>query len=104
LRELAAIEDLRESYAEQFKIGERSLLDLLDTQNTRFSVQLSIATADTAVRFGHYRVLASTGSLLKKINVSLSGKSKTYGKKQYGVPEVQSLDEFNRREPKVGQD
>ena len=104
LRERAAIEELRESYAEQFKIGERSLLDLLDTQNTRFSVQLSIATADTAVRFGHYRVLASTGSLLKQLGISPSRKSKVYGKKHYDVPEVQSLDEFNRREPKVGQD
>ena len=104
LRERAAIEDLRESYAEQFKIGERSLLDLLDTQNTRFSVQLSIATADTAVRFGHYRILASTGSLLKQIGVSPSGKSKVYAKKRFDVPEVSSLDEFNRRSPKVGAD
>lgn len=104
LRERAAIEDLGESYSEQFKIGERSLLDLLDTQNTKFSVQLSIATADTAVRFGHYRILASTGSLLKQLGVSLSSKSRVYGKKQFDVPEVQSLDEFNRREPKVGLD
>jgi outer membrane protein, adhesin transport system len=104
LRERAAIEDLRESYAEQFKIGERSLLDLLDTQNTRFSVQLSIATADTAVRFGHYRILASTGTLLKQLGISPSGKSKVYGKKQYNVPELQSLDELPRRAPKVGED
>ncbi len=104
LRERAAIEDLGESYAEQFKIGERSLLDLLDTQNTRFSVQLSIATADTAVRFGHYRILASTGSLLKQLGVSLSSKSKVYGKKRFDVPDVQSLDDYDRREPKVGLD
>lgn len=102
LRERAAIEDLRESYGEQFKIGERSLLDLLDTQNTRYSVQLSIATADTAVRFGHYRVLASTGSLLKQLSIAPSGKSKANGRKQYDVPEVKSLDEFNRRAAKVG--
>jgi outer membrane protein, adhesin transport system len=94
LRERAAIEELRES----------SLLDLLDTQNTRFSVQLSIATADTAVRFGHYRILASTGSLLKQFGISLNGKAKTYAKQRFNVPEVQSLDEFDRREPKVGSD
>jgi outer membrane protein, adhesin transport system len=99
LRERAAIEELRESYAEQFKIGERSLLDLLDTQNTRYSVQLSVVTADTAMRFGHYRVLASTGSLLKHLGISFSPKSKTYGKEHYDVPEVQSLDEFERVEP-----
>ncbi len=99
LRERAAIEELRQSYAEQFKIGERSLLDLLDTQNTRYSVQLSVITADTAVRFGHYRVLASTGKLLKQLGVSFSPKSETYGKAGYDVPEVQSLDEFERTEP-----
>ncbi len=99
LRERAAIEELRQSYAEQFKIGERSLLDLLDTQNTRYSVQLSVVTADTAVKFGHYRVLASTGSLLKKLGLSFSVKSKSYGKKTYGVPEVNSLDDFDRTEP-----
>lgn len=99
LRERAAIEELSGSYSEQFKIGERSLLDLLDTQNTRYSVQLSIVTADTAVRFGHYRVLASSGSLLRNLGLSPSSKSKTYGKKLYDVPEVTSLDQFDRVDP-----
>lgn len=102
LRQRAAIEQLRVSYGEQFKIGERSLLDLLDTQNTRFSVQLAVITADTAVRFGHYRVMASTGGLLKSLGVRLSGKSKTYGVDTYAVPKVESLDEFDRTEPATG--
>jgi outer membrane protein, adhesin transport system len=102
LRQRAAIEQLRESYAEQFKIGERSLLDLLDTQNTRFSVQLSVITADTAVKFGHYRILASTGNLLKTLNVNTSSKSKVYGVDTYAVPKVESLDEFDRVDPSTG--
>jgi outer membrane protein, adhesin transport system len=102
LRQRAAVEQLRESYAEQFKIGERSLLDLLDTQNTRFSVQLSVITADTAVKFGHYRILASTGNLLKTLNVNTSSKSKVYGVDTYAVPKVESLDEFDRVDPSTG--
>jgi outer membrane protein, adhesin transport system len=101
LRELAAIERLRGSYAEQFQIGERSLLDLLDTQNTRYSVQLSIATADAAVRFGHYRVLASTGTLLKHLGMSPSSKSKPYAKAKFEVPTA-SVDDFERVDPSVG--
>ncbi len=99
LRERAAIEELGVSYAEQFKIGERSLLDLLDTQNTRYSVQLSVVTADTAVKFGHYRVLASTGKLLRTLGITFSSKSQTYGAESFAVPEVTSLDEFNRTDP-----
>lgn len=99
LRERAAIEGLRGSYAEQFKIGERSLLDLLDTQNTRYSVQVSIVTADAAVRFGHYRVLAASGNLLRKLGLTPSSKSKPYGQKLYNVPQVTSLDQFDRVDP-----
>jgi outer membrane protein, adhesin transport system len=99
LRERAAVEQLRGSYLEQFKIGERSLLDLLDTQNTRYAVQLSVVTADTAVKFGHHRILAATGSLLKHYGVSPPAKARTYAKKKFNVPEVNSLDEFDRTEP-----
>jgi outer membrane protein, adhesin transport system len=104
LRERAAIEELRASYKEQFQIGERSLLDLLDTQNTSYAVQLSVVTADTAVKFGHYRILAASGSLLKTLGVSVSTKARTFGKQKYNVPEVQSLDEFSRTEPAAGQE
>ncbi len=102
LRQRAAIEELRDSYREQFKIGERSLLDLLDTQNTRFSVQLAVITADTAVKFGHYRVLASTGGLLKTLGIKPSAKAGTYGVDTYNVPKVESLEEFERTDPATG--
>ena len=69
LRQLAATDQLQTSYAEQFKIGERSLLDLLDNQNTRFSLQIAVATGDSAVKFADYRILASQGHLLQAIGV-----------------------------------
>jgi outer membrane protein, adhesin transport system len=101
LRQMAAVEELRTSYGEQFKIGERSLLDLLDTQNTRYSIQQSVATADAAVRFGHYRILASTGSLLRNIGLSPNNKSKSKAREHFDVPET-VVDDFERRDAKTG--
>ncbi len=98
LREMSAIQQLRGSYFEQFRIGERSLLDLLDTQNTRFSVQVAIATSDAAVKFGHFRILAATGSLLRTIGIAAPAESRTYAREEANVPETPSPDSFDRVE------
>lgn len=99
LRELATIEQLRGSYLEQFKIGERSLLDLLDTQNTRYSVQLAVATSDTAVKFGHFRILASTGDLLQTLGIAPPLQARPYAREYEAVPETPSPESFERTEP-----
>ena len=39
------------SYSEQFKIGQRSLLDVLDAQNTRFNTSIVAETARVAALF-----------------------------------------------------
>ena len=99
LRELATVEQLRGSYLEQFRIGERSLIDLLDTQNTRYSVQLAVASSDTAVKFGHFRILASTGDLLKTLGIAPPPQARAYARDYEAVPETPSLDSFERTEP-----
>ena len=38
-------DDLLLSYREQFNVGRRSLLDVLDAQNTRYNVQVRLETA-----------------------------------------------------------
>jgi outer membrane protein, adhesin transport system len=96
LRDLSAINELRSSYLQQFKIGERSLLDLLDTQNTRFSVQVAIATSDAAVKFSNYRLLASTGDLLHTIGIAPPSEAKPYGRRDYNVPDTPLPDSFDR--------
>lgn len=60
---------LVDSYREQFTIGERSLLDLLDSQNTRFNVQILQETARYSVMFAEYRVLAASGTLIDFLGV-----------------------------------
>ena len=97
---MSAIQQLRGSYFEQFRIGERSLLDLLDTQNTRFSVQVAISTSDAAVRFGHFRILAATGNLLRTLGIPAPAEARTYARKDANVPETPSPDSFDRVEPR----
>jgi len=95
----ASIRRLTGSYNEQFKIGKRSLLDLLDTQNTLFSAQTTISTATTAVRFAEYRLLAATGNLLKVMRVKPNSAAKAYARKQADVPKTPPAETMSRHSP-----
>ena len=57
-------DDLLLSYREQFNIGRRSLLDVLDAQNTRYNVQAQAETAQLAKLYAQYRVLAAENRLI----------------------------------------
>ncbi|MCJ8191425.1 TolC family protein [Sphingomicrobium aestuariivivum] len=57
-------DDLLLSYREQFNVGRRSLLDVLDAQNTRYNVQAQLETAQLAQLYAQYRVLAATNRLV----------------------------------------
>ena len=68
LKAQAATNDaLVRSYREQFKVGQRSLLDVLDAQNTRFNTKILADTATFASLFAEYRILATTGELLSTV-------------------------------------
>ncbi|WP_309661896.1 TolC family protein [Sphingomonas sp.] len=64
-------DDLLLSYREQFNIGRRSLLDVLDAQNTRNNVQAQTETARLAKLYAQYRVLAATDKLIEALGVSM---------------------------------
>src|SRR5690606_26274275 len=61
---------LLQSYQDQFRIGSRSLLDLLNTQNNAFSTEAALLTAEHAALFSEYRLLASMGRLLKSFKIN----------------------------------
>jgi adhesin transport system outer membrane protein len=63
-------DDLLLSYREQFNIGRRSLLDVLDAQNTRYNVQAQTETARLAKLYAQYRVLASENRLVECLGVA----------------------------------
>jgi adhesin transport system outer membrane protein len=59
----------RDVYAQQFDLGQRSLLDLLDAENELFVQRSNYTTAQFTEMFGVYRVLAVIGDLLATLNI-----------------------------------
>lgn len=71
LRErLASAEGVLSAYRQQFDIGQRDLLDVLDQQNDVFLARTAHTTADFSAQFAAYRVLAVSGELLAALNIS----------------------------------
>ena len=64
-------DDVLLSYREQFNIGRRSLLDVLDAQNTRYNVQQQTETARLAKLYAQYRVLAAANKLIECLGVQM---------------------------------
>ncbi len=67
---LAHTQQVRAAYDQQYQIGQRTLLDLLDAQNEVFQAQTRLATAQGQAAFNAYRILAVEGMLLSSLNVA----------------------------------
>ena len=72
-----SIESAREAYRKQFDIGQRTLLDLLDTENEYFQARRAFTNTDYDIKAAYARLYASQGELLKKL-----------GSQRQGLPEV----------------
>lgn len=59
----------RDAYREQFLMGQRSLLDVLDAENELFNSSTQLATSQGNVLVGAYRLHALSGDLLTLLNV-----------------------------------
>jgi outer membrane protein, adhesin transport system len=59
----------REAYRQQFDIGQRSLLDLLDTENELYQARRALVGAEYDRQLAHARVLAINGSLLNALQL-----------------------------------
>ena len=93
-------DDLLLSYREQFNVGRRSLLDVLDAQNTRYNVQVRLETAKFAEQFAEYQVLAATNKLLASMNLATptGATSDARSRFDYGPPPPAELQ--RRRYPR----
>ncbi|QIR15772.1 TolC family outer membrane protein [Shewanella aestuarii] len=58
------------AYAQQFNLGQRSLLDLLDTENELFEARKDYLQTEYDEIIAQYRVLNSTGRLLDSLRVT----------------------------------
>lgn len=102
--QLKASSDLVESYRSQFSVNQRSLLDVLDAQNTRFNVQVLYETAQYSQRFAEYRLLAATGRLLEYLGLDAPSQSNAYAREKLKTPSADSyqprkLEPVNFEEP-----
>jgi len=68
-RGVEAQQATRDIYAQQFDLGQRGLLDLLDAENELFVDRSNLVTADLTERFAAYRVLAVVGTLLDALSI-----------------------------------
>ena len=68
---VAASATTRESYAKQFSIGQRTLLDLLNAENEYFSARTSAITGRYALLASTFRIFAGMGQLLNILPIVL---------------------------------
>jgi adhesin transport system outer membrane protein len=97
-------DDLLLSYREQFNVGRRSLLDVLDAQNTRQNVQAQAETARMSRLFAQYRVLASANRLIEALGVQMPADAYSDVRTRYNVRAVPASDrqENSLRYPVMG--
>ena len=60
---------VRSAYQKQFSLGERTLLDLLDSENELFTASRRLAEVKNLQLFTQYRIKATMGELLKSQGV-----------------------------------
>ncbi|MBK7675171.1 TolC family outer membrane protein [Accumulibacter sp.] len=63
------VEKTRNAYRDQFNIGQRTLLDLLNTQNEFFDARRSQVNADVDLALAYLRSYAGMGRLLEKLGL-----------------------------------
>lgn len=68
-----SIENAREAYRKQFDIGQRTLLDLLDTENEFFQAKRALANTQYDIQTAYARTYAGQGELLSKIGAARGG-------------------------------
>lgn len=94
-----ASNEVRKAYDQQFRIGRRTLLDLLDSENEYYQASRALHNAEFNISIAHVRVLASMGEL-----------TRAFGVKRDDVPSLEDLDvdpsryEFGPKHEKLGID
>ena len=69
-RHQLSIEKAREAYRRQFDIGQRTLLDLLDTENEYFEARRAYVSAEHDLTIARARTLAAMGRLSMELGLS----------------------------------
>lgn len=89
--QVSLVEKTRDAYRDQFNIGQRSLLDLLDTQNELFNAQLAQVNADVDVSLAYVRSYAGMGRLLEKLKLKQVDPDSAPGQDEMTKPQLNEL-------------
>ncbi len=71
-RNTAAIEKARDAYRQQFDIGQRSLLDLLNAENEVYTARRSLTNAQHDLSLAFVRTHAAVGQLTSQLGIARS--------------------------------
>jgi adhesin transport system outer membrane protein len=71
--QVGSIEKTRDAYKAQFNIGQRSLLDLLDTENELLNARRTAVNSDMDLGIAYLRTQAGIGRLLEFLGVRPRG-------------------------------
>ena len=69
--------ETRDAYRQQFEVGQRTLLDVLDAENELFVGKGQLQTANTNVEVASYRIMALTGRLLSTFGIAAPEQAST---------------------------
>lgn len=89
--QVSLVQKTRDAYRDQFNIGQRSLLDLLDTQNELFNAQLAQVNADTDLSLAYVRSYAGMGRLLEQLGLKQVDPESAPGDDEMTKPQLDQL-------------
>ncbi|HEC74153.1 MAG TPA: type I secretion protein TolC [Methylophaga aminisulfidivorans] len=72
----------RDAYRQQFSLGQRTLLDLLDSENELFRAQTALVNTQYDEYYAIYRILNGMGMLLEGLEVNVPEAAQTVAVKQ----------------------
>ena len=87
------------AYQDQFRVGRRSLLDVLDAQNTRTNSAVLVETARYASIFAEYRLSAATGALVRTLGLKAPTQADAYARAKASVPPTPPAETYSRYSP-----
>ena len=87
-RQVELSRGVRVSYEQEFEVGTRSLLDVLNTQISLFEAQINLANLRSLETYINYRLLAAMGILMPSLGIEPPLDAVPYAREQAGAPPI----------------
>ncbi|MDE0588804.1 TolC family outer membrane protein [Halocynthiibacter sp. C4] len=79
--------ELRATYEEEYQVGVRSLLDILNTQSALFQAEARLVNQRSLQRYIGFKLLATMGVLLPTLKIEPPKDSKVYAQEAKNIPD-----------------